>query len=74
VGVVWLANRFFTPKNLIQLVMEIGAAYLIYGIGVLWAYKTGRVFQVAESRASVQPGVPLGATEPVISVEYQEES
>ena len=40
VGVVWLANRFFTPRNLIQMVMEIGAAFLIYGIGVLWAYKT----------------------------------
>jgi hypothetical protein len=55
--------------------MEIGAAFLIYGMGVLWAYKTGRVFQVTESRASVQPGVPqVAATEPVISVEYQEES
>jgi O-antigen/teichoic acid export membrane protein len=74
VGVVWLANRVFTPKNLVQLVMEIGAAFLIYGIGVLWAYKTGRVFQVTESGASVQPRVPQVATEPVISVEYQEES
>jgi hypothetical protein len=55
-------------------VMEIGAAFLIYGIGVLWAYKTGRVFQVTESGASVQPRVPQVATEPVISVEYQEES
>jgi len=75
VGVVWLANRVFTPKNLVQLVMEIGTAFLIYGMGVLWAYKTGRVLQVAESRASVQPGAPeVAVTEPVISVEYQEES
>jgi len=74
VGVVWLANRVFTPKNLIQLVMEIGAAFLIYGIGVFWAYKTGRVFQVTEARTFVQPAVPQVATEPVISVEYQEES
>jgi O-antigen/teichoic acid export membrane protein len=74
VGVVWLANRLFTPKNLVQLVMEIGAAFLIYGIGVLWAYKTGRVFQVTESGVPVQPRAPQVATEPVISVEYQEES
>jgi O-antigen/teichoic acid export membrane protein len=74
IGVVWLANRFFTPRNLIELVMEIGAAFSIYGIGVLWAYKTGRVFKVEESGVPVQPLVPPVATEPVISVEYQEKS
>src|SRR5258708_980432 len=73
-GVVWLANRFFTPKNLAQLVMEIGAAFLIYGIGVLWAYKTGRVFRVTYSWSPVLPQAPQVVTEPVISVEYQEES
>jgi peptidoglycan biosynthesis protein MviN/MurJ (putative lipid II flippase) len=74
VGVVWLANRFFTPRNLIQLVLEIGAAFFIYGIGVLWAYKTGRVFRVADSGSSAVPQAPQVVTEPVISVEYQEES
>jgi O-antigen/teichoic acid export membrane protein len=73
-GVVWLANRFFTPKNLLQLAMEIGAAFLIYGIGVLWAYKTGRVFKVTEAGPLLQPRAPQVATEPVISVEYQEEA
>jgi len=73
-GVVWLANRFFTPRNLTQLVMEIGAAFLIYGVGVLWAYKTGRVFKVAESGGPVQLQAPQVATAPVIEVEYQEES
>ena len=73
-GLVWLANRFFTPRNLIQLVMEIGAVFLIYGIGVLWAYKTGRVFKVAESGGPVQVQAPQVATAPVIEVEYQEES
>jgi O-antigen/teichoic acid export membrane protein len=73
-GVVWLANRFFTPRNLIQLVMEIGAAFLIYGVGVLWAYKTGRGLKVAESGGPVQLQAPQVATAPVIEVEYQEES
>ena len=54
--------------------MEIGAAFFIYGIGVLWAYKTGRVFRVAESGSPVLPQAPQVVTEPVISVEYQEES
>jgi O-antigen/teichoic acid export membrane protein len=73
-GVVWLANRFFTPRNLIQLAMEIGAAFLIYGVGVLWAYKTGRLLKVAESGGPVQLQAPQVATAPVIEVEYQEES
>jgi len=73
-GVVWLANRFFTPRNLIQLAMEIGAAFLIYGIGVLWAYKTGRVFKVTESGGPIQLQPPQVAPAPVIEVEYQEES
>jgi len=73
-GVVWLANRFFTPRNLVQLVMEIGAAFLIYGIGVLWAYKTGRVLRVTEVASPLLPETPHVVTEPVISVEYQEKS
>src|SRR6202171_6005334 len=74
VAVVWLANRFFTPRNLVQLVMEIGAAFLIYGIGVLWAYKTGRVLRVTELGSPLLPETAQVVTEPVISVEYQEES
>src|ERR1700686_4582561 len=54
VGVVWLANRFFTPRNLIQLGMEIGGAFLIFGIGGCWAYKTGRVFKVAGAGSPVR--------------------
>jgi O-antigen/teichoic acid export membrane protein len=73
-GAVWLANRFFTPKNLIQLVMEIGPVFLIYGIAVLCAYKTGRVFRVTELGVVAQPLAPQLATEPVISVEYLEKS
>jgi O-antigen/teichoic acid export membrane protein len=74
VGVVWLANRFFTPRNLLQLVLEVGAAFSIYGLGVLWAYKTGRVLRVTTL------GIPLPsiatplAADPEISVEYQEKS
>lgn len=71
VGALWLANKFFTPRNLIQLVLEIGAAFSIYGMGVLWAYKTNRVFRVEEVATPRQ--VPQEAVGPMISVEYQEE-
>ena len=43
-----LANRYFYPRNLIQLTLEILAASSIYGVGLLWAYRTNRAFHVAE--------------------------
>jgi O-antigen/teichoic acid export membrane protein len=74
IALVWTANRYFTPRNLIQLVIEIGSAFLIYGIGAFWAYKTGRIFKVTESWAPV-PVLPTSVVpDPVIEVEYQEES
>jgi O-antigen/teichoic acid export membrane protein len=74
VVVVWLANRVFAPRNLIQLVLEIGAAFAFYGIGIFWAYKTGRIFRVANLGIQVPPTDPQVGTEPVIAVEYQEKS
>jgi hypothetical protein len=56
------------------LVLEIGGAFAIYSLGALWAYKTGRVFRVTKSGASLPPIAPTIALEPVISVEYQEKS
>jgi O-antigen/teichoic acid export membrane protein len=72
-GVVWLANRFFTPRNLIQLVLEIGAAFSLYGIGGFWAYKTGRMLQVTDLEVSSNEPV-AGTPDPIITVEYQEKS
>lgn len=74
IGAVWLANRLFTPHNLIELVLEIGAAFSIYGVGAFWAYKTGRIFQVTKLNFPTQAAVPEIDVEPVISVEYQEKS
>jgi hypothetical protein len=56
---LWFANRFFYPRNVIQLTLEILAVSSIYGIGLLWAYRTNRAFHVAEiagvTQASAQP-------------------
>jgi O-antigen/teichoic acid export membrane protein len=73
VAVLWLANRFFYPRNLVQLTLEILAVSSIYGAGLLWAYRTNRAFHVAEIA-----GLPhsLPAEQPpqaVVSVEYQGE-
>jgi O-antigen/teichoic acid export membrane protein len=72
-GALWLANRFFYPRNLIQLTIETLLVSVVYGVGLLWAYRTNRAFHVAEIA-----GVPktLPAEQPpqaVVSVEYQGE-
>jgi O-antigen/teichoic acid export membrane protein len=73
VGALWLANRFFYPRNLIQLILETMVVSSVYGAGLLWAYRTNRAFHVAEIA-----GVPklLPAEQPpqaMVSVEYQNE-
>ena len=73
VGALWLANRFFRPRNLVELVGEIGAATLFYGIGVFWAYKTNRLLRV-ELATTQESAVAVETAAPAISVEYQEES
>ena len=74
VGVVWFANRFFTPRNLVQLAAEIGFAFSIYGAGVLWAYKTGHMLRVTELGISAQTRAGQAAEAPVVALEYQENS
>lgn len=73
VAVLWLANRFFYPRNLIQLAMETVAASSIYGVGLLWAYRTGRAFHVAEVAGLTEPAPPEPLPQAVVSVEYQNE-
>jgi O-antigen/teichoic acid export membrane protein len=76
IAVVWLANRLFTPRNLVQMALEIISAFTIYGIGVLWAYRTGRIFKITESGIPVKLSPPPApdSPPPVIEVEYQEEA
>jgi O-antigen/teichoic acid export membrane protein len=71
---LWILNRYFTPRNLIQLVVEIVGAFLFYGVGAFWAYKTGRVFQVKETWAPAPALLIPIVPDPEIGGEYQEES
>ncbi len=72
-AVLWLANRFFYPHNLIQLTLEILAASSIYGVGLLWAYRTNRAFHVAKIAGLTKPTPPEQPPQAVVSVEYQNE-
>jgi O-antigen/teichoic acid export membrane protein len=73
VATLWLANRYFYPRNLIQLTLETLAASSIYGVGLLWAYRTNRAFHVAEIAGLTKP-IPLEQPpQAVVTVEYQQE-
>ena len=73
VGVLLLANLFFYPRNLIQLTLEILSVSAIYGVGLLWAYRTNRAFHVAEVAGLTCPLPPEPPPQAVVSVEYQGE-
>src|ERR1700681_406821 len=73
VGALCFANRFFYPRNLIQLVLETLAVSSIYGLELLWAYRTNRAFHVAEIAGLTQPSPPEQPPQAVVSVEYQNE-
>jgi hypothetical protein len=73
VGTLLVANRFFYPRNLIQVALEILVMSAVYGVGLLWAYRTNRAFHVAEL-AGVRKKVP--AEQPpqaVVAIEYEGE-
>ena len=73
VGTLLLANRFFNPRNLVQLVLETLAASSVYGIGLAWAYRTNRAFHVTEIAGLSQTPFDQPAL-PVVSVEYRDEA
>ena len=73
VAALWLANRSFYPRNLVQLAIETLAVSSIYGVGLLWAYRTGRAFHVAEIAGLTRPTPPEQPPQAVVSVEYQNE-
>jgi O-antigen/teichoic acid export membrane protein len=73
VAALWLANRSFYPRNLVQLAIETLAVSSIYGVGLLWAYRTGRAFHVAEIAGFTRPTSPEQPPQAVVSVEYQNE-
>jgi O-antigen/teichoic acid export membrane protein len=68
-----LANRFFYPRNLIQLVVETLVVGSVYMVGMFWAYRTHRAFHVAEVAGLTEPLPAEQPPQAVVSVEYQGE-
>jgi len=47
-AVLLLMRSWFHAHHLWQLLLQVGAGVAAYGLGLLWAYKTRRAFQVGE--------------------------
>jgi O-antigen/teichoic acid export membrane protein len=73
VGALLLANRFFYPRNLIQLIIETMVVGSVYGVELLWAYRTNRAFHVAEVAGLTQKLPPEPPPEAIVAIEYQNE-
>jgi hypothetical protein len=73
VGALLLANRFFYPRNLIQLAIETLVVGSVYGVGLAWAYRTNRAFHLAEI-AGLAKTLPVEPpAQAIVAVEYQNE-
>jgi O-antigen/teichoic acid export membrane protein len=73
VGALWLANRYFYPRNLIQLTIETSLVTSVYAVGLFWAYRTNRAFHVAEIAGLTKTVPAVQPPQAVVSVEYQNE-
>lgn len=73
VGALLLANRFFYPRNLIQLIIETLVVSSVYAVGLVWAYKTNRAFHVAEVAGLVKTSPAEPPPEAIVAIEYQNE-
>jgi O-antigen/teichoic acid export membrane protein len=73
IAALLLANRYFYPRHLIQVALEIVALSPIYGIGLLWAYRTNRAFHVAEIAGVARKTPAEQPPQAVVAIEYQGE-
>jgi len=65
---LWLMQRWSYAHNWRQLLIQIAVGGLVYGVGLIWAYKTKRAFHVAELVSAPKLAVPEQPDLPVVSV------
>jgi len=73
VAALLVANRYFRPRNLVELALETLAIGSIYMVGLIWAYRTNRAFHVAEIAGLTKALPAEQPSQAVISVEYPNE-
>jgi len=73
VAVLWLMRTWFHAHHLWQLVLQVGAGGVVYGLGLLWAYKTRRAFHIGELLEKKAAPAVLEEPVPALQDGYQEE-
>jgi len=81
-AVLLLMRTWFHAHHLGQLLLQVGAGGLVYGLGLLWAYKTRRAFQVGKllekkktgELPEMKPELVEEPTAPALQEGYQEEA
>jgi hypothetical protein len=72
VGALLLMRRWFHPHNYPQLAVQMSIAGAVYGLGVLWVFKTNRAFKVGElSPQEKSAAIASGLDAPIEA--YQED-
>jgi O-antigen/teichoic acid export membrane protein len=72
VAVLLIMRKLFYAHHLWQLLLQAGAASVVYGAGLLWAYKTKRAFHVADLKEPAPEKIELQPV-PALQSEYGEE-
>jgi len=68
-AVLLLMRAWFQAHHLWQLVLQVGAGSVVYGIGLLWAYKTRRAFHIGELVEKVSVPIEIQPV-PVLESEH----
>ena len=71
-GVLLFMRNLFYAHHLWQLALQAGAGSMVYGAGLLWAYKTKRAFHVEEAAKTPSEPVQLQPV-PTLQNKYGEE-
>jgi O-antigen/teichoic acid export membrane protein len=70
ISTLLLMRRWFYAHHLWQLVIQAGVAAAVYGVGLLWAYKTKRILEVGE--LTEKKMIEAVAVEPVPALQNEE--
>ena len=74
VGALWLANRYFYPRNLIQLTIETLLVSSVYAVGLFWASSHQPRISCRRDCGCAETGADRAKPpQAVIAVEYQNE-
>ena len=75
VGALLLMRRWFHPHNYPQLAVQMAIAGAVYGLGVLWVFKSKRAFRLGELslQESARIANGMGTSTPAPVEAYQED-